>query len=408
MARRLLFVCNDPAFFAAQHMHVAESARTAGYDVHVATPDWGGREEIEEANFTWHELDMRRGMVNPLNVMRVLGQMVSLYRRLKPHLVMHITLKPIMLGTLAANITGVDAVVNYNTGLGYTFIDERPLTRWIRRFFVYGYKAWMGHKKKVDVFLNPDDLNVFKRLGLSEARTSRVISGPGVDIKEFHPVPEPNGKPIVVLASRMLWHKGVGEFIEAARNLKREGVQARFVLAGDPDEGNLASVTKEDLEAAEKEGVVEWWGYQTDMPAVFQQASIGVLPSYREGLGKVLIEAAACGRPVVATDVAGCREVARDGVNGYLVPVRNARRLGEAIRRLLEQPELRKRMGENGRRIVEREFSNQIVAHEFLNLFDHLLLPKTVKRLHPISLSRKHPAYVVRVDGEHAQTAPVL
>ncbi|WP_333843179.1 glycosyltransferase family 4 protein, partial [Pelomicrobium sp.] len=216
---------------------------------------------------------------------------------------------------------------------------------------------------------NPDDAAAVRRLGVTPERI-RLISGAGVDGELFSPRPEPDGAPVVMLASRLLWDKGVGEFVEAARRLAGRG---RFVLVGAPDPDNPASVSEADLRGWVSEGVVEWWGAREDMPAVLNQAHIVCLPSYREGLPKVLLEAMACGRPVIATDAPGCRDCVRDGDNGLLVPIRDAGALAGAIARLLDDPALRRRMGERGRERAVEEFSQERVIAATLAVYREAL-----------------------------------
>jgi glycosyltransferase involved in cell wall biosynthesis len=189
----------------------------------------------------------------------------------------------------------------------------------------------------------------------------------------FVPTPEADGDPVVLLAARMLWDKGIGEFIEAAKATKRRGIRARFVLVGIPDTSNPSSIPENQLRAWQDAGLAEWWGHREEMPSVLAQAHIVVLPSYREGLPKVLLEAAACGRPVVTTDVPGCREVVRNGLNGFIVPVRDSDALVEALARLIDDPALRRRMGACGRRIVEEAFTAEIVTAQTIQLYRKLL-----------------------------------
>jgi glycosyltransferase involved in cell wall biosynthesis len=194
-----------------------------------------------------------------------------------------------------------------------------------------------------------------------------------VNCTTFAPRPEPDGVPVVMLPARILWHKGVGEFVEAARLLRRDDIPVRFVLVGDTQPGNPADVPAATLKAWLKEGVVEWWGYRADMQEVLHSATLVALPSYGEGVPKTLLEAAACGKPIVTTDVPGCREIVRQDVNGLLVPVRNPPALADAIRLLLESPELRQRFGHAGRLIAEREFAEHLVVEQILDVYRDLL-----------------------------------
>jgi glycosyltransferase involved in cell wall biosynthesis len=373
MTAKLLFVCNNPAFFADQHMHLAEAARASGHTVLVAAPEWPGAERIRRRGFAFLPIHMARGGVRPLADLKSIRELIRLYRVTAPDLVYHITLKPILYGTMAARIAGVPGVVNANTGLGFAYIDDGIPTRAVRRLLRVIYPNAISHENRVDLFLNQDDRTLFLEQRMAEKSSSAVINGPGVDTDVFHPSPEPSGVPVVILPARLLWHKGVQEFVDAARILKDDGVAARFALVGDEDPGNLASIDREQLQAWDREGIVEWWGHCHDMPLVYSNSHIVALPSYREGLGKVIAEAGACGRPVVASDVAGCREIIQDGVNGLLVDVRSAHALARALRRLLVSPVLRATMGSRGRDIVLRQFSEITVARQTLQVMEQVL-----------------------------------
>src|SRR5690606_17393461 len=232
-------------------------------------------------------------------------------------------------------------VVNAISGLGYVF-SQREQARQLRHIALRLYRFALRHPHSKVIFQNPDDIQVFRRHRIVREDQIVLIRGSGVDCAVFQPAPKPDGEPIVVLASRMLWDKGVGEFVEAARMLRREGVKARFVLVGDSDEGNPTAVPRDQLQRWHNEGVVEWWGYRSDMNRVFSAAHIAVLPTfYPEGLPKVLLEAAASGLPMVATNIPGCREIVRHGINGILVEPKNTAQLAEAIKRLIFDKELR-------------------------------------------------------------------
>jgi glycosyltransferase involved in cell wall biosynthesis len=219
---------------------------------------------------------------------------------------------------------------------------------------------------------NRDDQNIMAALGIPTP-CIHLIRGAGVDTAMYVPVPEPEGVPIVVLPARMLWDKGVREFVEAAVLLKQRGVSARFVLVGDPDGENPASVPEQQLGDWQKEGVVECWGRREDIPQVLAQAHVVCLPSYREGLPKSLLEAASSGRPIVTTDVPGCREIVRDGDNGILVEARNVNALADALGKLIADPALRQRMGNRGRERVLNEFSQEIVVARVLGVYREAL-----------------------------------
>jgi glycosyltransferase involved in cell wall biosynthesis len=242
----------------------------------------------------------------------------------------------------------------------------RPAARWI-------LASLLRTRGSLTIVQNPDDRALLMRSHLPESRI-RLIRGAGVDTAVFAPAPEPAGPVCVVLAARMLWDKGVGEFVEAARLIRQAGVQARFALVGDPDPDNPASVPEATLRGWHGQDGVEWWGRRDDMPAVFQAAHIACLPSYyREGLPKVLLEAAACGRPLVATDAPGCREIVHNGDNGVLVPLRDAQALAQAIGTLIGDKTLRQAMGKRAREIVLKDFSSEQVVRETLGVYRELV-----------------------------------
>ncbi|OQA32248.1 MAG: N,N'-diacetylbacillosaminyl-diphospho-undecaprenol alpha-1,3-N-acetylgalactosaminyltransferase [Betaproteobacteria bacterium ADurb.Bin341] len=239
--------------------------------------------------------------------------------------------------------------------------------------FVYGLA--LGKRNLRTIFQNPTDRDVLVGLGAVAQEKTVVIRGSGVDLRKFEVRPEPADPVIVLMAARLLRDKGVTEFVEAARQLKVQGINARFLLAGSPDEGNPSSFSQADLEKWRQEGNVEFLGYRSDMPVLLSKAHIVVLPSYREGLPRVLEEAAACGRAIVTTDVPGCRDAIVPGETGLLVPVRDAGKLAEAIRLLVEDAPLRHKMGESGRKLAERCYAVKMIVQAHLSLYQELLGP---------------------------------
>jgi glycosyltransferase involved in cell wall biosynthesis len=263
--------------------------------------------------------------------------------------------------------------VHLLTGLGYVFTAQAGKAALLRRAVILSCKVAFRHSNQRVIFQNPDDRSVFVDNRILPLQETVLIKGSGVDVETYRPTPEPQGLPLVLLASRMLSDKGISEFVEAARSLRDAGVCARFVLAGETDPGNPTAISAEQLRQWANSKVVEWWGQQNDMQSVLAQAHIVCLPSFREGVPKVLIEAAACGRAIVTTDAPGCREIVRHGENGLLVPVRDSRALAEALRLLIENAPLRARMGLRGREIAVQEFSLERVVKETLNVYRELL-----------------------------------
>jgi len=369
----LLFLVTEDWFFCSHFLDRAVAARTAGYRVSVATRVDRHGERITAHGLGLIPLRLERRGINPLRELRAVAELLRIYRSSKPDIVHHVALKPILYGTLAAKMAGVPHIVNAPVGMGYAFSSRRLLARLLRPAIILAYRWLMNPGNSCVVFENPDDRQWLSQLGIVDAGRTRLIRGAGVNLDLFAATGEPAGNPVVVLPARMLWDKGIGEFVAAAAMLRQSGVAARFVLAGERDAGNLAAIPLAQLERWHAEGIVEWIGHQDDMPRVLASAHIVCLPSYREGLPKALIEAAAGGRPIVTCDVPGCREVVRDEENGLLVPPHDVAGLAAALRRLIEQPALRARMGRRGRAIAAAEFSVQQVNSETLALYQTLL-----------------------------------
>lgn len=359
---RLAYLVTEDWYFVSHRLALAVAAQEAGYEVIVITRCGAKCGAIRAAGIEVVPFEMERRGLNPFTLLREVWQLSRLYRRLQPDLVHHVALRPVVVGGLAARLAGVPRVVAAVAGMGYAFTAGRG-----------GWLAWMLRQllrlalaRGVVIVQNPEDANAIARLGVERQRI-RLIPGAGVDVTVFTTAPEPSEPPVVMLAARLLWDKGVGEFIEAARALRS---LARFVLVGPLDSGNPVCVPKPTLDAWVEEGIVEWWGERDDMPAVLHAAHIVCLPSsYREGLPKGLLEAMACGRPVVTTDAPGCRDCVRDGDNGLLVPVRDAARLTDAIARLIADPLLRQRLGARGRERAVAEFSQEKVIDETLAVY---------------------------------------
>lgn len=371
---RLLFVVNDPSFFLSHRLPLALAARRAGADVHVATQSGPAAEQIAAEGLPFHGVPINRSGVGLLGELQSLLALIRLYRAVRPDIVHHVTIKPVLYGSIAARLARTPGVVNAITGLGYVFAAKGTRAELLRALVKRMYKSAFDHPRNRVIFQNPDDRSRFLAAGLLRECTAVLIRGSGVSLEHFPLTREQKSAPVVILASRMLWHKGVGEFVEAARRLRNAHVGARFVLVGDTDSGNPSAIPRSQLEMWHAEGVIEWWGHRNDMPRVFAQSHIVCLASeYGEGVPKVLIEAAASGRPIVTTDSPGCREIVRHGVNGLLVPIRDTARLAGAIHQLIEAPKLRREMGLRGREIVEAEFSVEQVVRETLAVYRELL-----------------------------------
>jgi glycosyltransferase involved in cell wall biosynthesis len=376
---RILFVAAEAAFFVTHRLPLALAARERGYDVHVATPDGRLREVIAQHDLPWHRIVVRR-KTHLGREMWAVPNLFALYRRLRPALVHHIALKPVLYGTIAARLAGVPAVVNAVAGLGYAF-DERRARTPIGLAVTFAFGRMLRHPRMRFIFQNSEDREVFVGRGWIAPEAAVLIRGSGVDPAQFAP-PEraPEGVPLVVLASRLLASKGVGEFVEAARRLR--GL-ARFAIVGAPDPDNPETISAAQLEQWRDEGAVETWGRRADMPAVLREASLFVLPTYyREGVPKALIEAAATGIPAVTTDLPGCRDIVLHDETGVLVAPRDVPALAAAISELLRDPERRRRMGERARQHVLEQFTIRHVVEATLATYAALLAPEVAASAH--------------------------
>jgi glycosyltransferase involved in cell wall biosynthesis len=370
----LLLVVNDAGFFLSHRMPLALAAREQGYQVAVATPLGDGVEQIKAEGFLHFPVSLSRSGANPIAEIQTIWDLYKLYRTLQPALVHHVTIKPVLYGTLAARLARVPAVVNAISGLGFVFLARGWFSSFVRIAVLSSYR-WLFSRERLWVIVqNKDDYHYLLSEGCLCQEKIELIRGSGVDLTQFRMTPESGQIPLVVLPARMLWDKGVGEFVEAAQQLHRMGVKARFVLVGGIDPSNPKSVPARKLADWARECDVEWWGNRQDMSAIYSQANIICLPSYREGLPKVLLEAAASGRAIVTTDVPGCREVVVEGENGLLVPARQSRSLAEALRQLINQPEVRHRMGRKGRLMAEAEFSVEMVVERHMSIYRRALV----------------------------------
>lgn len=369
---KLLFLITEDWYFCSHRLVLAREAKRRGYDVVVATRVERHRDQILSAGLKLIPITMERNGRNPWTEFLSICELVRIYRSERPDIVHHVAIKPVIYGSLAARISGVPNVVNAIAGMGYVFISRSWKARVLRPFLKRAMGVLLNRPNARIILQNPDDFSMLVEAGIADPDRTDLIFGSGVDVGEFRFFPEPDGDTTVMMCSRMLWEKGVGEFVEAARILRSEKIQARFVLVGDIDTGNPGTVSRSQLEAWNDEGTVEWWGHRNDMPAVLAQAHIACLPSYREGMPKSLIEASSCGRPIVTTDSPGCREIVKDGENGFLVPVRDSAALAAAIRKLLDDRPLRRRFGARGREFVMEKFSLEKVIDDTLAVYGRL------------------------------------
>lgn len=374
-APKLVIVTNVGWFFLSHRLPLALGARERGFEVHVASAIEDESEEgrIRELGFAFHRLSMTRSGMNPLVELRVISELVALYRDLRPALVHHVSLKAVLYGGIAARVAKIPRTVSSFTGMGYLFSASSLPSRFAARLVRFGLRfSLRGNLRRV-IIQNRDDMRTLAARGIVPAERIDLIRGSGVDLTEFPWQPLPTGRPIVLLVARMLVDKGVVEFLDAAELLLARGVPARFMLVGGVDAHNPASLSEHYIAGRQRGSDIEWLGQRRDVAALLRASTVVCLPSYHEGLPKVLLEAAATGRPMVATDIPGCREVVVHGVTGLLVPVREVKALADAIQSLLEDPVRCQRLGAAARSKAEAEFGVAGVVDRTLDIYANLL-----------------------------------
>ncbi|HEY0973767.1 MAG TPA: glycosyltransferase family 4 protein [Solimonas sp.] len=368
---KILLFANTDWYLYNFRRSLALALKASGCELLLLSPPGPYGEKLSALGLRWQPVDLHRRSLNPLREAGFVLSLARLLRRERPDVVHGFTLKCAIYGSLAARLAGVPGRVNAVTGMGYVFTSDdlkarllRPLVRVLLRLALDGKRARL-------ILQNPDDVAFFTGHRLVHPDRIRLIPGSGVDCERFHPGPprEPVGPLRVLLPARLLLDKGLAEYVAAARQLQGEGRDIQFLLAGQPDPGNPASVPEANVKQWVDEGVLEWLGHVEDMPALFRSVDVVALPSYREGLPKGLIEAGASGCALVTTDVPGCREVVADGIDGLIVPVKDSVALAHAIDRLLQDPALRIQLGQASRRRVQREHEVGAVNSRTLSVY---------------------------------------
>ena len=370
MKIKLLFVVNVDWFFISHRLIIAEEAMKKGFEVFVACKDTGRSHEITDKGIEFIDLPFSRSGINPISEFSVLIKFYKIYNEIKPDIVHHITLKPIIYGTLISRLFKVKGIVNAVSGLGYNFTADRKGL--VQKIMIRLLKIGFKRNNLTIIFQNDDDKKAFYDLGIiSDSNIVVKIKGSGVDIVKFPQSQLPSFDLIKILfPTRMLWDKGVKELRISSEILKEKYKdKVQIILCGLADEDNKAGVSPSYLEDWQDGKCVKWIGYQKDMVKVYQDSHIVVLPSYREGMPKTLIEACAIGRAIVTTDAIGCKECVDDGINGLKVPVYSTVELAKAIEKLIVNYKLIQEMGKNSRNKAEQEFNVLGVIDKHLDIY---------------------------------------
>ena len=372
--KKILFIVSEDWYFLSHRFNLARAAIEGGYQVALLAKISSHREFLESSGLTVFDWSLDRRSANPIKELRALWQIVKTVYLYSPNLIHAVALKPIIYASIACRWVGMRRHIFALGGLGFIFNSATWLAKILRPPIILLLRMAFSGEHSLVIVQNSDDLQKLLSLKVVSKRNIRLIKGAGVDTKIFIPQIESSVIPLVVLPGRLLWSKGVGDLVTAASNLKTKGVKARFALVGERDPHNPECIPQSQIDTWEEQGMVEIWGRRDDMSVVINQASIVCLPSYSEGLPKALLEAASCARPIVAYDIPGCRGIVLNEDNGFLVPLRNQLFLENALEILINDPDLRKKMGERGRLKIINEYSQELIAEETLRVWDEALL----------------------------------
>ncbi|MBK7541333.1 MAG: glycosyltransferase family 4 protein [Candidatus Competibacteraceae bacterium] len=372
---KIIFFANTDWYLYNFRLPLALALKAQGHEVLFISPPGSHGPRLEAAGFRWISLPMERRSLNPWVEARVLQHLISLYRRERPDLLHHFTLKSVIYGALSARLARTPPCINSVDGMGYIFTSQDTKAHLLRPAVRSLLRLCLNTSRSRLILQNPDDYQEFLTQQLAPRESIRLIRSAGVSTQRFQPRSNARqpGPFRVLLAARLLWEKGIGEYAEAAQRLRREGLSIEFKLAGAPDPGNPASIPQKTIDEWQQQGWLSVLGHVDDMKSLLAETDLMVLPSYREGTPCSLLEAAACGLPIVTADSVGCREVVEHERNGLLVPPRNALALAEAIRQLYNDPEACNRMGQAGRAKVLAEFDEQLVIDQTLAVYWELL-----------------------------------
>ena len=376
--KKILFNITEDWFFLSHFLSRALSAQKDGFEIYVCCNETNKKKIIERYGIKFLKLPYKRPNINPFYQVYILIRLLLIIIKVKPHIIHNIALKPIIQGSIASELLKINSVVNAPVGMGYIFTSKSIKARLLKPILISFLRILLNshngkNKGRKVIFENIDDLNYFEKLKAIDSNHSCVISGAGVEIdKTFSKRKIKNKIPKVVLIARMLKDKGIYEFFEAFQILKEKGIKCQFVLVGDIDPLNPGSLERSTLEKWQESKEIEWLGWIDDVEKVLLETDILCLPSYREGLPKSLVEGAAAGLPLVATDTVGCREVVIDGQNGFLVPIKDPVSLAAAIQKLILNSSLRKLMGIESFKMATSKFSSSKINALTLKVYNEL------------------------------------
>ena len=369
---KLLFIVNVDWFFISHRLPIALAAIKLGYEVHIACGVTDRKSELEAYGITVHPLSISRSGTSILKEIKVLKEINTVVNKVLPDILHLVTIKGAVYGGLVTRFKSLKVRVASISGLGFVFIDKGLKARFLRLLVTKLYRIALNSSNTKVIFQNDNDKSIFLKHKIIKPIQAIIIRGSGVDLQKYNYIPEPRGEKVIMFLARLLKDKGLVEFCDAAMLLKKSGFVGRFVLVGDVDLHNPNSITVEQLNKYIQSGYVEHWGYSKNVAEVISKSNVMVLPSYREGLPKSLIEAAACGRAVITTNVPGCRDAIIPDVSGLLIPVQSARAIANAIITLCKDDIKRVEMGIQGRALAEACFDVNDVVETHLKLYKEM------------------------------------
>jgi len=373
---KALIVVSEDWYFLSHRLPLANRLKAEGYDVCVVCRISEKGDEIENLGFKTKHVNFNREGISPGSALKTVSTLRAIYKQEKPDLVVHVALFTVLLGTMAALFSPVKKVFNMITGLGFVFISQSAKAKVIRTVVKTAFRVFSWSKRINMMVQNGDDQTLIGSFGFKKDKSLFLVRGSGVDGQHFHPAESYPQTPLVTFVGRLLWAKGVGEIIEAARILKKRGKSYRIALVGDIDAANPQSASEADLKNWQSEELVECWGRRSDIADIYRQSTIALLPSWREGLPKSLLEAAASGLSMIATDVPGCREIVRHEENGLLVTLKDPQSMADAIEKLVENPALCQQYGQAARKFVDEELNDTAVMDKTMAIIHQIMESK--------------------------------
>lgn len=371
MKKKILFICNTDWFFVSHRLPIAIEALNSGYEIHIATNLKSKKNYLEKLNINCHNIFFERYKLSPIKDLIVSCKILFLIAKIRPDIVHSITIKPVLLGGLALRIFPKINYIVSISGLGYVFSSDISIKSFLTKFLVkILYLVALRRKNLHMIFQNLNDIKVISNILKKKIDNYTLIPGSGVDLNKYKPKPFPKGEPVILFAARLLKSKGIYEFVNTAKIIKN----ARFIIVGKFDKESDDSISQNELDDWVNSGIVEYWGFKDDMHEIINLAHMIIFPSfYGEGLPKILIEAAACGRPVITTDQHGCKDSVDNNITGFIVPKRDVNSIVKCVNLLLKFPDKLNKMSKKSRNLAEKKFDIKFVIHKHLIIYKKIL-----------------------------------